>query len=131
MGFIHIMRSALPIVLFLCVSCSSLFGPDTSDVNVSVFMDRISIHNNSSHPVYTVVIPTADLPLADWIPCTNPQLCDGIAPGVRRLLSFPTRFHSTETADEAAVYWWHLVPTSGGGFVPDSLRVRRVRREMF
>lgn len=110
----------------LLTACASLLGPDGA-VRASEFQGSINLVNDTRSPIYFFAISENDAPLALWAPCTDPASCEGVAARSSRLVPFPVRF-GTQQPDDALLYWWHLLPKSGGGYEPDSIRVIGVKR---
>jgi hypothetical protein len=125
------MRRLAFAALLFSLSCSSIFSTEGDGVKVSVVRDDIVVANNTWEPIYTFAIATEDLPLSLLHFCDVPAECDGIESGDRRAIDFPRRARSQELVDEATLFWWHLVPKSGGGFEPDSIRRVPLRRPPF
>jgi hypothetical protein len=61
-----------------------------------------------------------------WSACTDPTRCRGVAPGGDTLLPYEAVSGYGPGAETALVYWWHLEPKLGGGFIPDTIRVETV-----
>ena len=109
-------------LFLLAFGCSGGTGPDGSPLQVRVMPPVLTLTNESPAIVYTTVIERNSLAVVDWIPCTNPLFCPGIAPGEAATILYSeiTGFESGE--EQAVVYWWHLVPRAGGGFQVDEIR---------
>ena len=116
------MRSWKLLLLTCALSCSFSTAVDIGGVVARVRPGELEIANLTSRPAYTFVIGREASALVDWIPCTNPQTCDGIEPRESTRVPYPGP-HIEPGEKEALVYWWHLVPAAGNGFAPDSIRV--------
>lgn len=88
---------------------------------------EVELDNRTNAPVYTFVIERDAAARSMWGPCSNPATCDAISPGQERRIAYDDIAGYEPGADEAIVYWWHLVPAPGGGFAPDSIRSEVVR----
>jgi hypothetical protein len=89
-------------------------------------MGVLVIENAGSEPLYTFVIVRDESVVVDWIPCTVPTHCQGIAPGAQREVPYSEINGYTRATRDIAVYGWHLVP-NGSGFAPDRIRSVTVR----
>jgi hypothetical protein len=87
---------------------------------------RLAIQNIGSEPLYTFALTRDLTAIVDWIPCTDPTRCEGIAPGARREVAYSAIYGYTRATREIVAYGWHLVP-SGNGFAPDRIRAVVVR----
>ena len=113
-------------ISFLILACGAFACADgagpSDELQVDAIPPRLILANESSATVYVVVIERNSLAVVDWIPCIDPVMCPGIQPGADSIIRYDriTGYDSGE--DEAVVYWWHLVPRSGGGYQPDEIR---------
>ncbi len=87
----------------------------------------LEVRNETDAPVYLMVIERESSAVVDWIPCRDPQTCDGLAPGEERTIRHDEIVGYEPGEREAVVHWWHLEPRQGGGFAPDSVRSEIVR----
>ena len=113
---------------YLCVfavlallACNSPVGVGGA-LDVSAAPTGLRIVNNSVAPAYVFPIESQTAALANWAPCVNPVECRGIAAGADTTVPYAAIFGYTPGASGIIVYWWHLVPESGGGFRADSIR---------
>jgi hypothetical protein len=125
------MRRLALAALLLSLSCSSILSTEGDGVRAAVIKDRIVVANNTWEPVYAFAVATDDLPLTLLFFCDVPEQCDGIESGDTRSIEFPRRARSQETVADATLFWYHLVPKSGGGFQPDSVRRVSLHRSAF
>ena len=101
---------------------------DPVSVNSDVLLVRqsglfLELTNRSDAPVYHFVADRDILPLLDWVPCSNPATCDGIAPSSTRRIGFDDVIGYQAGSEALVVYHWQLVAApDDGGFVPDSIR---------
>ena len=110
-------------VIIAAVACSSPVGPVEVEATVQ---QSVRMSNETSAPIYYFAVECDAAALINWAPCTDPATCRGIQPGQSRLIPFSEIGLYTPAAEAALVYWWHLVPSGGGTFAPDSIRAVRV-----
>jgi hypothetical protein len=104
-------------------ACSSGTGPARDGpVTVVTQLTALVIGNSGSEPIYTFALARDASVVVDWIPCTDPSRCVGIARGAERVVPYSTIYGYSRATREINVYWWHLVP-SGNAFVVDEVRV--------
>jgi hypothetical protein len=84
------------------------------------------IQNTGAEPLYTFTITRDAAALVEWIPCTEPTRCEGIAPGGHRELPYSEVYGYTPATRELLVYGWNLVPGENG-FTVGTMRVVVVR----
>ncbi|MCB0258252.1 MAG: hypothetical protein KDH97_12185 [Calditrichaeota bacterium] len=105
----------LLVVLLLGVmtgSCGLLdSGSDT--VAVSATLSGVLIENNTSETIYHTAFSKRILPLIDWIPCTVPDDCPGVAPEHYKVLRYADIEAYSEN-DTVVVYWWNLQKIDDG-----------------
>ncbi|HEU4557990.1 MAG TPA: hypothetical protein VFS20_09080 [Longimicrobium sp.] len=125
MRLLRLLASLVALVSF--AACDSptfrLEGP----LAIEVGSGRVQLHNRTDATVYFNVVEREYTALADWIPCSNPAACDGIAPGERQSIAYDDIMGYEAGAKEAVVYWWSLVPAPGGGYSPDNIRSEVIR----
>jgi hypothetical protein len=93
---------------------------------VTVRPGRLVVQNVGSELLYTFALTRDATAVVDWIPCSDPARCDGIAPGARREVPYSEIYDYTRETREIVVYGWHLVP-NGNGFAVDRMRFVIVR----
>ena len=117
------MRPTALVTLLSCLlGCTDGVGPIAGSLQVEIFPPVVRLSNRSSAPIYSFVVERQALAYVDWIPCTNPLTCQGLAPGQDSLIQYTAITGYAPGAEEAVVYWWHLIPKEGGGLKPDSVR---------
>jgi hypothetical protein len=109
--------------LFITVACSNATGPLEGRLAVQAVPPVLQLTNQSPAPVYFVAIERGATAKINWAPCTDPAQCAGLAPRATTALPYAQIGFYTPAAREANVYWWHLIPATGTGFRPDSIRV--------
>jgi hypothetical protein len=126
-------RCRTPIRLLLLSALTTVFacaGPieiETGGIRLEVNPSGIEVRNSRTATIYVFAADRATAPLILWGACSDPDRCEGIEPGARRVLA-PAEIAGYGTSDEVIVYWWHLVPAEDGGFEPDGIRSIIVRR---
>lgn len=116
---------AIPLLLGLA-ACELITGP-ASRVEAVNDPPNVVVTNRGERPIYYFAIEQGTLALTLWGPCDDPDTCDAVAPGGRREIPYESITGYSAEAEVILVYWWHLVPRSGGGFEPDSIRFEEVR----
>jgi hypothetical protein len=110
------------IALALGAACQSATGTvRDGPVIVTSRPDALVIANAGSDPVYTFALTQEASALVDWIPCSDPTRCQGIAQGATRVVPYSQIYDYSRGTRAVIIYWWHLVP-SGNGFAPDEIR---------
>ncbi|HEU0302517.1 MAG TPA: hypothetical protein VFR37_23865 [Longimicrobium sp.] len=115
------MRKSL-VLATLCFSvllggCSGP-GPLDPAVPLDVSIDApqsLRLDNASSRAIYYFVIERNAAALANWAPCSRPDLpCPRVEAHSATQVPFGQIAGYEPGAREAIVYWWHLVERDGG-----------------
>ena len=94
---------------------------ESEDVQVTLDQAGLIVKNNRSSTIFTFAIDRETATVTTWGPCVDPDRCGGIGSGSR--VRVPAdRISGWLGSQEIVLYWWHLVPKTGGGFEPDALR---------
>ena len=115
-----------------CAFAAGACADPTSEGSAKVQADFAAQHliasNQGARPVFYFAVDRIAAATILWAPCVDPDSCPRIDP--RHVETIPLEnIAFWETAStEALFYWWHLVPTHGGAFQPDSIRSIVVRR---
>ena len=120
-----LLAAAATLLAGACDLPLELSAGDSLEIQVS--RSSIRLENNLAEPVYTFLIERQAAALTDWIACSVPDECDGIAPGRSRRVDYRDIVGYDRGDREAIVYWWVLVPDPGGGHRVDGFRSRVVR----
>ena len=131
--FPHRTPMRIPRFIALLLLLAGISGCENSPFMVDgpltiVVRDRaLEVVNRTDEPVYLAVIERESSVLIDWFPCGDPQRCNGLPPGEKRIIPYEEITGYERGEREATLYWWHLEARSGGGFQPDSLRKEIIR----
>ena len=117
------MRYLVRTAVIALAACSDPSGPVEI---VTTPQQALRIDNRTAAPIYYFAVELNAAALINWAPCRDPGTCDGIQPGHSRQVPFSEIGFYSPSAQDALVYWWHLIPAGGGTFVPDTLRVVQV-----
>jgi hypothetical protein len=109
------------LVLLAVGACSDATALGSDLLRINVLPDALELVNSSEQPVYTFIIERDAQAYVDWVVCTDPSTCNGIAAGGSRVVPYDAIVAYTAGAEEAVVHHWHLIP-DGTGFRPDSVR---------
>ena len=102
--------------LALVVGCQGPTAPATDGpLTVTADGSKLVIENAGSLPLQTRAIVVNDGVVVDFVECTDPAVCPGLAPGARKEVPYSQIYDYTRLAREAVIYGWHLVP-NGNGF---------------
>ena len=104
-------------------ACGEPAGVVVTSDDVEVRLDEagLIVRNNRATTIYTFAIDREASTVTDWAPCIDPGRCGGIKAGER--VRVPAdRISGWVGSQEIVLYWWHLVPKTGGGYEVDSLR---------
>jgi hypothetical protein len=102
--------------LALVVGCQDPTAPATDGpLTVTARGGKLVIENTGSLPLQTRAIVVNDRVVVDFVECTDPAVCPGLASGARKEVPYSQIYDYTRLAREAMVYGWHLVP-DGDGF---------------
>ena len=117
---------AVPVLLVL--ACSDPVAVSSDILIARPMRGVLELTNISDAPVYVFVAERNTLAVLDWIPCSNPDACDGIDPDAVLRIPHAEIIGYSAAAEEVVVYHWRLVPGgTASGYVPDSLRAVTVR----
>lgn len=108
--------------LFITVACGSPTSLIEGRLAVQATPPVLRLTNQSRAFVYSFATERGAAARINWDPCTDPARCAGLAPGATTALPYTQIASYTPAAREAIVYWWHLIPATGAGFHPDSIR---------
>jgi hypothetical protein len=115
-------------VISLCAAalllpgCTDSSGPTDGTLQVENVRPLVRMTNRSSAPIYVFVVESRTLAVIDWLPCADPVRCPGIPAGRDSIIPYSAIAGYEPDAEEAVLYWWHLIPGEGSGFKPDSIR---------
>ena len=82
----------------------------------------IRIANGREAPIFFFVVERQASAVINWDPCTNPETCPRVDPGEIEMLEVTAIAGFRPDAEEAILYWWHLIPTEGDEFAVDEIR---------
>src|SRR5262245_41215247 len=105
------------------IACGEPAGVKVTSDDVEVTLDQVGliVRNNRTSTIYTYAIDREASTVTTWAPCLDPAKCGGIKAGER--VRVPSdRISGWVGSREIVLYWWHLVPKTGGGYEVDSLR---------
>lgn len=110
-----------PLVLAtLCLSallggCSGTSPLDPAvPLNVSAAASQsLRLQNTSARPIYYLVMERDLAALANWAPCTDPAACPRVDPDGKVRVDYSQITGYEPGAQEAIVFWWHLVERDG------------------
>jgi hypothetical protein len=117
-----IKRFVIGTALFITVACGSPTTLIEGRLAVQATPPVLQLTNQSPAPVYSFATERGAAAKSNWAACTDPARCAGLAPGTTTALPYTQIASYTPAAREAIVYWWHLIPATGMGFRPDSIR---------
>lgn len=113
--------SVVGFVLLFALACGSATGP-FGGLAVRATPPVLTLRNVTPGTVYTFAIEGGLATRANWAPCSDPAICDGIEFAETRDLPYAQIAGYSDSATHAIVYWWHLVPDGPSRFKPDSIR---------
>jgi hypothetical protein len=108
--------------LCIAVACSNSAGLPVERLAVQAAPPVLLLTNQSPAPAYFLAMERGSLARANWAFCSDPTRCTALNPGVSTSLPYAQIGGYTQGAHEAVVFWWHLIPATGSGFRPDSIR---------
>lgn len=114
-------------VLASVLGCSNPVGSAGDRLVTRAAIPHLYLTNESAAPIYAVVFDESIAALVDWVPCTDPSTCGGIAPGATTAIRYDSILGFDHSSGKAIVYWWHLVPADPQAYRPDSIRSLTVR----
>lgn len=107
--------------------CSDPAGVGRDGIELQLDASGVTIYNGRRDTIYIIASERQIAARIDWLLCTVPAECTNrVAPGAMRRLE-EVSIPGWGESNEVIVWWWHLVPASGGGFRPDSVRAVVVR----
>jgi hypothetical protein len=121
--------------VFTLTSCTDPTGVAESEgVRVEARSFGLVIQNRSDSGIHYFALDQESAARTTWVGCgwhpvTDPdQECGpGLRPGEKQDVA-AAGIPGWGTSEKVVVYWWHLVPAPGGGFVQDSIRALVVSR---
>jgi hypothetical protein len=112
------------VAVYLATGCSDATGPARDGpLSVTVHPGALIILNAGSTPLHTFALSQRELQVVDWIPCTDPTRCPGLAPSARRELPYSQISGFAADTRDVRVYGWHLAPNGTGFAVSDMYAV--------
>ena len=109
-------------MLVSLLGCGGLPSAVEEDVEAGLSPVGLFIVNGRAEPIYYFPVERQSTALIDWIPCTDPAVCDRVDAGSDRLVPFEEIAGWEDGDREVVLYWWGLVPDGTGGFRPDRIR---------
>lgn len=82
----------------------------------------VRIANGREAPIFFFVVEREAAAVINWGPCTDPETCPRVDPGEIGVLEVTAIAGFRPNAEEAILYWWHLIPTEGDEFAADEIR---------
>ncbi len=112
----------LAVASAIAFGCANPIAPDAQSVGVHLGAAGVVLTNRTDADVFYMVVEREMAVLIDWIGCTDPgSACPRVAPSSSTVVPYDQVF-GWPGSGQVIVYWWHLVPASGGGFRQDSMR---------
>lgn len=112
-------RAVLMVGIAMISACGSSTAPlGTDGVAAGKQGERVAVTNGRTAPVFAFVIGRNASASADWLPCTNAEVCPPVQAGETKQFN---PIISLAGEREVLVYWWHAVD-SPTGRKPDSIR---------
>ncbi len=106
----------------LLVGCANPVAPAAESVGVHLGAAGVVVTNRTDADIFYMVVERETALLIDWIGCNDPAApCPRVAPSSSTVVPYD-QVTGWPGSGQVIVYWWHLVPASGGGFRPDSMR---------
>jgi len=120
--------SVAVIALVTLFSACNFFSAPARLDGLSAFArdQRIWLVNQTSSPVFTIVLGRNAAAYTDWAACVDRSECPPISPRAQRDVPYPLASHGVPE-HEALVYWWHATLGSDGVMKPGSIRVAIVQ----
>ncbi len=100
-------RVSLIFVSVLLMTCSDATIFETESVTMQSVKNGISVENKTLDIVYFQAIERETSALVDWAACADPQECEGVLPGNRRMILFDDIL-GYKAGKAVIVYWWNL-----------------------
>jgi hypothetical protein len=94
---------------------------ENDGVQVTLDQAGLIVRNDRTTTIYTFAVDRETATVITWAPCSDPNICGGVRSG-QRVRVPADRISGWVGSDEILLYWWHLVPRTGGGFAPESIR---------
>ena len=109
----------------LLAACDDSTGVELGGVEATVVSEGLRLENQRSRTIYYFVADQSLLPLLDWAPCRNPDLCDGVESDERVIVPKADIIGWGES-DVLVVYWWELDRQGNGEYEIDEIRTMKV-----
>jgi hypothetical protein len=123
-----VLQRAIETVLAIALlACSDPTGPRSDILTVAHVPTGLMFRNSTSEAVYWMAFDTETLPLIGFLLCIEPLSCRSVPPQATQLVTLKDLPCCTRDTREVTIFHYHLVPASGGGFRPDSVRSLGVR----
>ena len=91
------------------------------NVQVTVHNQTLNISNQTGSTIFYAVFPKSLIPLIDWMPCTDPDICPNqVENGKSTTLTYAEVLGGVED-DTVILYWWHLVRKTDGSYHFDNI----------
>jgi hypothetical protein len=105
------------------IACDDLaFSISPGQVTVAKGGSLVRIANGREAPIFFFVVERETAAVIDWDACRNPDACPRVDPGEIEMLQVTAIVGFRPDAEEAILYWWHLIPTEGDEFTVDEIR---------
>jgi len=92
---------------FLLIACSEATIYESDNISIQSVKNGILIENKTSQTIYWTAFEREILAVIDWVPCIDPEQCDGVLPGKSQTILFE-KIPGYSTGKEVVVYWWNL-----------------------
>jgi hypothetical protein len=102
----------------ILIGCEDL---DDGTVSTRQQISGLTLINTTSSIIYYTVFNRASLLNINWAPCSEPSSCPSINAGSSTFVVYQDIWEYSP-GSELVVYWWRLIPKSGGGYKPDEIR---------
>jgi hypothetical protein len=121
------MRILAVLIVMVCGCADPAWYGGEGGVQAKVGRAGVELQNERARAIYYHAADRETAARIMWRPCDEPARCDAVAAGARVLVP-GTAIIGWRTSPEVIVYWWHLDPSSSGGFRVDSVRHVIARR---
>ena len=120
---IAVLCSLCAVILMNTGGCDDVaFSISPGQVTIVKGGSRVRIANGREAPIFFFVVERETAAAINWAPCTNPDGCLRVDPGKIEMLQVTAIVGFRPDAEEAILYWWHLIPTEGDEFTVDEIR---------
>ena len=122
-------RRIKPAVLVLLAACANPVSPNPDaglqdgahGVSAVPAGRSIRVSNRSQDPIFYTVLESGLATVANWTPCTKPDVCAGVQPGQEVAVPH-TKIEGYNAASRGVImYWWHLRPDPDGRLVAETI----------